>query len=514
MTDLAGRLLLVDDEPMNLDLLESLLVPEGYEVTRAGDGVEALERLSESSFDVVLLDVMMPRLDGLATCAQIRERHGALPVVLVTALADRRSRLAGIEAGADDLLSKPIDDVELLARMRNLVRLQRMHEAMRAGERSRARARVEAEQARHRQELFRLLPCGVTIHDREGRIIEANDAVAELLGVPRERLIGAWPHDLVKMTDAGGLDYVRERSATRQALETGARAERLSSFVRADGVRRWLEIVAAPIFDDAGTVERVVATQTDVTERRALDAQLRQADRLSSIGSLAAGIAHEISNPLTFVLANLDCVDDWLERGAAPGAVEEMRVVLAEARDGIGRASGLLRDFRMLARAESDAPDAVATPRPVDLRAALDAICGLASREIDRSARLVRRYGAVPLVLADATRLGQVFLNLLINASQAIASLADGRAHEIRLETRRAPDGAAVVEITDDGPGIAPAVRGRIFEPYFTTKAEGFGTGLGLSIARSIVTSLGGAIEVESELGRGTTFRVTLPAAA
>ena len=228
------------------------------------------------------------------------------------------------------------------------------------------------------------------------------------------------------------------------------------------------------------------------------------ADRMASVGTLAAGVAHEINNPLAFILANVEFALAEL-RGRGGRATEVLRA-LGEARDGGLRVREIVRDLKAFSRAGRGGQ------RAVDLRRVLQSALGLAQNEIRHRARLEVDVGDIPPVMGSEHRLGQVFLNLLINAAQAIP---EGRAAEnvVRAITATAPDGRALVEISDTGTGIPPDVLPRIFDPFFTTKPVGVGTGLGLSICHGIVSGLGGEIHVESTLGRGTTFRVLLAAA-
>ena len=234
------------------------------------------------------------------------------------------------------------------------------------------------------------------------------------------------------------------------------------------------------------------------------------ADRLVSVGTLAAGVAHEINNPLSYVLANLEMVVEEiraLSGGSASGRMKELEEMAIEARHGAERVRKIVRGLKTFSRADEEHRVVM------DLKPALELAINMAYNEIRHRARLVKDYGPAPLVDADDARLGQVFLNLLVNAAQAIP---DGNleANEIRIATTTDAEGRAVITFSDTGPGIAEAVVGQIFDPFFTTKPVGVGTGLGLSICHNIVTGMGGLISVRSEIGRGTTFRVTLPPAA
>ena len=245
------------------------------------------------------------------------------------------------------------------------------------------------------------------------------------------------------------------------------------------------------------------------------------ADRLSSVTALAAGVAHELNNPLAYVTANLAFLAERTGRlvallsGAAPhpedaDLVGQVHDAMREARSGAERMRAVVRDLKTFARGEEE------RCRPVDVRPVLDSCVNVAWTEIRRRAQLVRHLEPVPPVLGDEARLSQLFLNLVLNAAQ---SIPEGRPddHEIEIATRTRPDGRIAIEVRDSGSGIAPGLLPRIFDPFFTTKSPGCGTGLGLSICHAVVCAMGGEIEVESTVGEGSTFRVLLapaPAAA
>jgi signal transduction histidine kinase len=259
---------------------------------------------------------------------------------------------------------------------------------------------------------------------------------------------------------------------------------------------------------------------------RAEQARMREwlviSDRMASAGTLAAGVAHEINNPLAVVLTNLDLSINAFKRlraeaqemagtGSRTAAHLSARIAqledpLGDAREAGQRIRDIVRDVKLFSR-----PDDRATG-PVDVRRVIDSSCRMAWNEIRHRARLVKQYDDVPMVRSNESRLGQVFLNLLVNAAQAMPEgHHDG--NEIRVTTSTAPDGDAVVQVADTGAGIPREDLERIFDPFFTTKPVEVGTGLGLAICHRIIAELGGRIAVESEVGKGTTFRLELPAA-
>ncbi len=300
-------------------------------------------------------------------------------------------------------------------------------------------------------------------------------------------------------------DRERVREEIRRGLREGAAFTCDYRIVRGDGVRH-VQTRGEPVHEDGAPV-RLFGTEQDVTEKRLVEARIMLGDRLACVGTLAAGVAHEINNPLAYVSANLDMIAEEIRSigGASPSKrLRELEEITREARQGADRVRKIVRGLKTFSRADSEKREIL------DVHQVLDLAINMSFNEIRHRAQLVKEYGDVPAIEADESRLGQVFVNLLVNAAHAIAEGQADR-NEIRIVTQGEPD-AVIIEIQDTGSGIPADVIGRIFDPFFTTKAIGVGTGLGLSISHSIVTDLGGEISVQSEVGKGTTFRVVLPA--
>ncbi len=242
-------------------------------------------------------------------------------------------------------------------------------------------------------------------------------------------------------------------------------------------------------------------------ERRRMQQQLLLADRLTSIGMLAAGVAHEINNPLSYVVGNLEFAHGRLADGHPLDRSEHQEVLqaLEHAREGSERISYITRDLKVFCRS-----GAAETSGPVDVKRVMESSISIAWNQIRHRAKLTRNFERVPRVTGNENRLGQVFLNLLVNAAQA---LVEGQANENEITISiHCHDGNVAIEVRDTGSGMSPEQQSRVFEPFFTTKAVGVGSGIGLSICRSIVGEMSGEITCESRVGHGTTFRVLLPA--
>ena len=290
-----------------------------------------------------------------------------------------------------------------------------------------------------------------------------------------------------------------ERPLAAAAIAARTAFELEHRLVRSGGAVRLVHTRARPF----GT--RLVATVEDITERQERLAELVFADRMAAVATLAGGLAHEINNPLAFIAFNLDVVQGELRAPRGTDRWNELDTMLVEAREGVARIQRIVRSVALFARKTEDHRVPLALERVVER--ALEATAS----ELRHRARIVRAFGPAPHVLANETRLAQVFVHLLQNAA---AALPEGHAdaHEIRA-TIATEAGRAIVEIADSGHGIALADRARVFDPFFTTRPVGGGLGLGLSICHGIVRALGGEITVQSELGAGTVFRVSLPGA-
>lgn len=240
-------------------------------------------------------------------------------------------------------------------------------------------------------------------------------------------------------------------------------------------------------------------------ERRDMESRLAFADWMASVGTLAAGVAHELNNPLMYVLSNLHLTREEIDARQEPAWLERVKQQLDEAIDGAVRMQHIVRDLKTFSRADDEQRG------NVDVSRVLESSINICWNEIRHQATLERDFGETPPVDANESRLGQVFLNLLINATQAMPERKVS-ANRITARTYTDAAGWAVIEIADNGTGIAPDRLTRVFEPFFTTKNISEGTGLGLSICRNIVRDAGGTIDVQSELGRGSTFLVRLPA--
>lgn len=333
-----------------------------------------------------------------------------------------------------------------------------------------------------------------------GRVVLANPAFVRIVGAEQEssileKAIEDWvmPEDVPTWDDAISEDG---------RIESGASIR----MVRAGGSRALVEIQQVEWLEAKGQTIIAVVLR-DVTVPRHAHARMLLQDRMTSIGTVAAGVAHEINNPLSYIIGNLTFLEEevaTLSGLVPPENLEHVSQAMREARQGAERVRQIVKDLQTFARADHQ------DSRSTDVRRTIELALNMAWSEIRHRGRLQKVFAEVPLVSASEARLGQVFLSLLLNAAHALPEGGADRSF-IRVETR-ADEDRVIVEITNSGPGIRPDVAKRIFDPFATFGAVGVGSGLGLSIAHSLVQDIGGEIVVETSPLLGTTFRVSLPA--
>jgi len=357
---------------------------------------------------------------------------------------------------------------------------------------------------RQSEERFRALidgaPDGIAIL-RGPQIAFLNAAAARMLGAQSpEAALGVPITDFLHPDDA-------KLAAARigHLYRTGARHPDPAEYRSRSREGQELFVEISAILTEYQGKPAVLAFARDVTERKAIQARLVEADRLAALGVLSAGIAHEINNPLAYLLLNLEFLSRELPSlPSDPSKLDALMVRVRDAFHGAERVASIVRDLRTFARADEGIRG------PVDVQAALESALNIAGSEIKQKATLIRDYQPVPPVDANPNRIEQVLLNLLLNAAQALPG-NEAPSHEVRAKLR-SEDNQVQIIIEDTGAGIPEELHGKIFDPFFTTKPAGVGTGLGLSICRSIVRGLGGEISVSSSPGQGSQFTVSLPA--
>jgi PAS domain S-box-containing protein len=367
---------------------------------------------------------------------------------------------------------------------------------------ARAFSRLAASEQRYRA-LTENAHDAISVLTPDGTIREVNRRLIDLLGYPADQIVGRRLHDFV----APGREQENAQDHGHTVAAGSGRAP-IVEIRKADGGIVLMEFSNTAV--DVGDEHVVFSVGRDVTEKMQTQAQLMVSDRMASVGTLAAGVAHEINNPLAVVLGNLelavrDATAMSSEMNTSP-RLSDLQESLRDAKDAAQSVRQIVKDLKIFSRAEEDRRTAV------DVHRVLESALRMAWTEIRHRARLVKIYGKVPCVDGNESRLGQVFLNLIVNAAQAIP---EGHANdnEIRVSTGTDAAGRVVVEIRDTGLGMEQETLKKLFTPFFTTKPAGVGTGLGLVICERIVNGLGGEITVESHPGSGTSFKVVLLAA-
>lgn len=487
-------ILIVEDESVIALDLKRTLASLGYEVSATVSTAEAaLEAVTETPPDLVLMDIKLRgSVDGIAAAALIRKRL-AVPIVFLTSYSDEETLQRAKDVQPYAYLLKPFNDRDL----RTSVEI--------ALERSRLERSV-AEREGWLSTTLESIGDGVIAADAKGRINFVNPCAARLLAIDPAEAHGRLLREVLPPSLASLLD------GSERKLVSGAHRSPAGETFTIEGR------IAPVASRELGNLGSVVVLR-DVGERVRLERELARATRLASLGTLTAGLAHEINNPLSYVTTNLSfSLDRLARRGRSraetlPGApsstteeTEEIREALDDAMKGADRIQRIIADVGLLSRANDDAGTVV------DVNEIMESALELTNSTLAEHASVRRALGDPPPVRANPTRLEQVFTNLLVNAAHAVGK-GDADKNTIVVGTRRDEQGRAIIEVEDSGHGIAPDLLPRIFDPFFTTKAVGSGMGLGLFLCHAIVEAIGGSIVAESSAGGGAIFRVVLPGA-
>jgi signal transduction histidine kinase len=503
-----ARILLVDDNhDSRFAVVETLRKLTDHAIEEVDSGPATLERVRKSDYDLVLLDVQMPGMDGFEVCRRLRadDRTRRLPVLFLTATHYQvESRLKGLEVGADDFIVQPISNQELVARIKSVLRVKALADEIR----------------QHNTELeSKVRQRTVDVEKLANQLRAERDILRETFDVFDEGLSLVGPSGALEVVNATGRRLYDSpargelESLARETIEKAAPCE--ASVIQ--GGRAYVAR-ALPV-----TGGRALVFVRDITEDRDREVRRLQAEKLASIGMLAAGVAHEINNPAAFVLANIEALVAQMRlieekvrelpgattsstAGEVGAVLFEATAMLQESKEGMVRIHRIVRDLGSFSHADDD------STAPINVNAAVESALTMLRNELKYRARVERDLRATSAVRANSARLGQVFLNLIMNAAQALDE--SGIKRNVVSVSSFDEGGDVVVTVQDNGPGIPPEIITRIFDSFFTTKPRGVGTGLGLPISQGIVRAMGGEITVESRPNLGSTFRVRLPAVA
>jgi PAS domain S-box-containing protein len=539
-------ILVVDDSEVNL-MHVSAILEDRYDVRQASSGKEALKLAATAPRpDLILLDLIMPEMDGYQVAQLLRDNPAThnIPVIFVTAMVAEEDEQRGLALGAIDYMTKPLRPAILLARIRNHLELKHSRDVLQ-NQNELLETRV-LERTKTLRAILDSADQTIAMIAPDGIIMTINRIGAERLQAKPTSLVGRSFFDLMTPEIAD-----QHRQCVSEVVRRGEMMEMKD--VRGE------HTVHTTVFPVPGNPPRVVIYANDISnyvaaetalrkEREHLAAalehqrelnhqledaqnQLLQSEKMASLGQLAAGVAHELNNPIGFVHSNLGTLEGYLhdifeiadvcEQAAVNAASREdfasieakkkekdfefiqqdVFQLMTESKDGLNRVRKIVQDLKDFSRV-GETHWLLA-----DIHAGIDSTLNIVWNELKYKCTVVKHYGSdVPSIYCLPSQLNQVFMNLLVNAAHAIEERG-----EITISTERCDADTIRILISDTGHGIPPESQKRIFEPFFTTKPVGKGTGLGLSIAWGIVGKHHGKIEVASVMGKGTTFTITLP---
>ena len=526
------KILVVDDIQTNRKLLRAQLEAEGHEVVEAEDGLEALRILEREDFEAVISDILMPRMDGYRLCYEVRqsEKLHNLPFIVYTntytSPADEKMAL---ELGANKFLKKPTSGAAILEVLRQVT-----HEAAPKAKRIgppaelelmkeyseylvvkleqknlELQAQTEALQKHEQQLLLQATALeaaadAIMITDPRGNILWINPAFTELTGYSAQEVIGRNPRVLKSGAHDAGFYH--------SLWQTILRGEPWSSEVtnrRKDGAFYFGEQTITPVRSQEGQITHFIGIMNDITERKRLEEQFIQSQKMEVVGHLAAGVAHDFNNILAVIIGYSDLMNLEL------GPDHPLRKHLREIRHAGDRASALTQQLLIFSRKQK-VQGAV-----LDLNQILAGMDKMLRRLINENIALTVLPGKeIRRLKADSNHLGQILMNLIVNARDAMPG-----GGQLTIETSNVtldqtysrahpevlPGEYVMLAITDTGTGMTDEVKSNLFEPFFTTKPKGKGTGLGLATCLTIAKQSGGHIDFQSDLGQGTTFRIYFP---
>lgn len=564
------KILVVDDDRISLALIERAIQNPDDEIILESNGRSAWEFCQKHKVSIVVSDWMMPELDGMELCRRIRAADAGYYtyIIILSGAGDKDDQVTMLGAGADDFIAKPFNPKELLARIatgKRVIRLENQHKQMQS---------IIIESRDKIRTVFDSLHEEIVTIDRQLIVLSANKYFADEIGMAERDIFGKPFYDVLKRlnNEAEANSWAR---LVMGCLKKGRREMNVVAIKSPKGRDRIKELSCLPVTNANGDVIQVILVGRDITEDREKsrrindlnqklttaikeikqknitlestlnqlkESQLRtlQAEKMASIGQLAAGVAHEINNPTGYVSSNLKTLADyqkgllriiplyrqlvaqvkrWRETDVDSSALvdladqilkserdedmdfilDDMPPLISESREGTQRIKKIVSDLKEFShpgeRAKIDA----------DINENIETTLNIVWNEIKYKAQVTKDFGELPLVRCYPQRINQVFMNILVNAAHAIEE--NGSIH---IQTR-CESGLVRIVISDNGCGMSQESLPKIFDPFYTTKAVGKGTGLGLHLAYNIIMDHGGVIDVQSEVGKGTSFIIDLP---
>jgi two-component system cell cycle sensor histidine kinase/response regulator CckA len=489
------RILHLEDNPTDAELVRELVLGEWEDcvIDRAQSEAEFLAALSRGDPDLILSDFSMPGYNGLTALTFARQHRPDIPFIFLSGTIGEEHAVEALRQGAVDYVLKD-RPARLVAAIRRA--LGEMHEHR--------RRRVAEQRLREQAELLDKAQDAIVVRDLEGRVLYWNRSAERIFGFPTAEALGRPAADLI----GRGLDPAPLADAHRRVLETGEWVGELQiankSGARLDIMARW-----TLVRDEHGVPAKVLCIDTDITERKRLEKQFLRAQRLESLGTLAGGIAHDLNNALAPILMAVEL----LQQKAADQETRRMlEILITSAHHG----ADLVKQVLAFARGAEGGRSEL-QPRLV-----MCDVVRLLGETLPRAITIAMQApDGLWLIRGDATQFNQVLMNLCVNARDAMpaggrlclgAENADVDAAMARSNPGAQPGPHVMVSVADTGTGIPKEIIDRIFDPFFTTKEPGRGTGLGLATVLGIIKGHGGFLQVHSELGRGTEFRLYFPA--
>ncbi len=546
------KILVADDSPTYRGIFQALLTEWQFNVVQACDGDEALRIYQEGDGPLLaLLDWEMPKMNGVELCHQIRQMASIFQpyIIMVTTREKGSDKVCALDSGADDFVGKPFDEEELQARLnvgKRTIALQhrltqslaKLENTMQEQQRTEAKLREALAETKGLVSSISMILIEI---DNVGRIHQWNKAAEQTFNIPASSVVGASISDLNSQL----WDWPQIMEGIRICEQNnGPLTLNEVRFSRSSGNEGGvLRISLNPLFTDSGTHLGLLLLGEDITKRKQLETQLSLAQKMESIGQLAAGIAHEINTPTQFVSDNLrflmdsfkdiqmvleaynrvvqnlprdvvdsqllDAMNETVAEADLDYVTEEIPQALQQSLEGADRIGKIVRAMKQFSHPGTE------DKNPIDLNQAIESTITVARNEWKYVAEMVTDFDStLPLVPCLPGEFNQVILNLLINAAHSIGAALETREEckgTITISTRQAGEWVEI-RITDTGTGIPEAVRNKIFDPFFTTKEVGKGTGQGLAIAHDVIVNKhGGRLTFETALGTGTTFVIQLP---